>query len=205
MNFLEFKDKMFDLACFNIHQVYAWKPDFDRNNLTRWTKKGYLVRLRQGYFAFSAYRGKKDYSLYFANRIYRPSYISLHTALAFYGIIPEAVVQITSITTLKTASFTNYFGEYTYHKVQEHLMFGYELKPLEDGRTMQFASPEKSLLDLLYLYPFYDSEQEMEALRLDEDYLHDDLKIDVLQSYATNFFSKAVDRRVKLLLKTYGI
>ena len=56
MTFLEFKNQLFDLACFNIYQVYAWQPDFDRNNLTRWVKKGYLVRLRQGYFAFSEYR-----------------------------------------------------------------------------------------------------------------------------------------------------
>src|SRR5690242_18743461 len=175
MNFLEFKDQMFGLGCFNIHQVYAWKPDFDRNNLTRWTKKGYLIRLRQGYFAFSEYRGKSDYAFYFANRIYRPSYISLHTALAFYGMIPEAVTQITSITSLKTISFINDFGEYTYRNVKESLMFGYELKPMGDKRTMQFATPEKAMLDLLYLYPAYNNRQEMEALRLDEDYLHNDL------------------------------
>ena len=78
MTFLEFKTKMFDLACFNIYQVYAWQPDFDRNNLTRWAKKGYLIRLRQGYFAFSEYKSKSDYSLYFVNRIYRLFYISLH-------------------------------------------------------------------------------------------------------------------------------
>jgi predicted transcriptional regulator of viral defense system len=205
MNFLEFKNKMFGLACFNVHQIYAWEPDFDRNNLTRWAKKGYLVRLRQGYFAFSEYKGKADYALYFANRIYRPSYISLHTALAFYGMIPEAVVQITSVTSLKTASFTNDFGEYDYRNVKENLMFGYELKPIADGRTMQFATPEKALLDLLYLYPFYNSEQEMEALRLDEDYLHSDLNKNILQDYGSTFQSKSLDRRVKLLLKTYGL
>ncbi len=205
MNFLEFKDKMFGLACFNIHQVYAWKPDFDRNNLTRWVKKGYLIRLRQGYFAFSEYRGKNDYALYFANRIYRPSYISLHTALAFYGIIPEAVVQITSVTSLKTASFTNDFGEYAYHNIKESLMFGYELKPMADKRTIQFAAPEKALLDLLYLYPFYNDAEEIEELRLDEDYLHSDLKKDLLQEYSYGFQSRALDRRVKMLFKTYGL
>ena len=160
MIFLEFKDKMFDLACFNIYQVYAWQPDFDRNNLTRWAKKRYIIRLRQGYFAFSEYKNKPDYSLYFANRIYRPSYISLHTALSFYGMIPEAVVQITSVASLKTTSFSNDFGEYSYKNVKENLMFGYELKPMADNRTIQFATPEKALLDLLYLYPFYDNEQE---------------------------------------------
>ncbi len=107
MNFLGFRKEMFDLACFNIRQVYALQPDFDRNNLTWWIRKGYLIRLRQGYFAFAEYKERKDFALYFANRIYRPSYISLHIALAFYGVIPESVVQITSATSLKTASFSN--------------------------------------------------------------------------------------------------
>ena len=181
MTFLEFKNQLFDLACFNIYQVYAWQPDFDRNNLTRWVKKGYLVRLRQGYFAFSEYKSKLDYSLYFANRIYRPSYISLHTAL------------------------NNDFGEYSYKNLKENLMFGYELKPVADNRTMQFATPEKALLDLLYLYPFYDNEQELEELRLDEDYLHDDLNKDLLMDYCGKFQNKALDRRIKLLFKTYDL
>lgn len=205
MTFLEFKNQLFDLACFNTYQVYACQPDFDRNNLTRWVKKGYLIRLRQGYFAFPEYRSKPDYSLYFANRIYRPSYISLHTALAFYGMIPEAVVQITSVTTLKTASFTNDFGEYAYKNIKENLLFGYDLKPMADSRTIPFATPEKALLDLLYLYPFYDSGQELEELRLDEDYLQDDLNKDLLMEYCARFQSKALDKRVKLLLKTYDL
>jgi len=205
MNFLEFKDMMFNLACFNIHQIYAWQPDFDRNNLTRWTKKGYLIRLRQGYFAFSEYKNKPDYSLYFANRIYRPSYISLHTALAFYGMIPEAVVQITSVTSLKTASFINDFGDYSYNNIKESQMFGYTLKSMADNRTIQFATPEKALLDLLYLYPFYNSEKELEELRLDENYLLDDLNKVLLLNYCAKFKSKALDHRVKLLFKTYGL
>ncbi len=137
--------------------------------------------------------------------MYRPSYISLHTALAFYGMIPEAVIQITSVTSLKTASFTNDFGEYAYRNVKEHLMFGYELKPIADGRAIQFASPEKALLDLLYLYPFYNNAHEMEALRLDEYYLHNDLSKGSLAEYGSLFKSKALDRRVKLLLKVYGL
>lgn len=205
MNYIEFKEKMFDLACFNIYQVFAWKPNFNRNNITRWVKKGYLVRLRQGYYAFPEYKEKRDYSFYFANRIYKPSYISLHTALSFYGIIPEAVVQITSVTSLKTDSFTNDFGDYSYKSVKDNLIFGYELKPMTDNRTMQFATPEKALLDLLYLYPFYDSQQEMEELRLDDYYLHENLNNKLLMEYAEKFQSKALDNRLKLLFKSYDI
>ena len=205
MIFGEFKNKMFDLACFNTHQVYAWQPDFDRNNLTRWVRKGYLTRLRQGYFAFSEYKSKPDYAFYCANRIYHPSYISLHTALAFYGMIPEAVLQVTSVSSLKTAAFSNDFGEYHYHNVKENLMFGYDLKPMADSRAIAFASPEKALLDLLYLYPFYNSEPELKELRLDEDYLHHDLNKDLLASYCDRFQSKALSYRVKLLFKTYDL
>ena len=196
---------MFDLGCFNIHQVYAWKPDFDRNNFVRWTNKGLLIRLRQGYYTFPEYKGKPDFALYFANRIYRPSYVSLHTALAFYGMIPEAVVQITSVTSLKTSSFCNDFGEYNYKSVKEVLMFGYDLKPLADGRAFQLARPEKALLDLLYLYPFYNTGQELEDLRLDEDFLQDDLNRKLLEEYMVKFENKALENRIQLLINTYGL
>ena len=196
---------MFDLGCFNIHQVYAWKPDFDRNNFVRWANKGLLIRLRQGYYTFPEYKSKPDFALYFANRIYRPSYVSLHTALAFYGMIPEAVVQITSVTSLKTASFNNDFGEYDYKSVKEELMFGYDLKPIADGRTFQLARPEKALLDLLYLYPFYNTGQELEDLRLDEDFLQDDLNRKLLEEYMLKFENKALENRVQLLINNYRL
>jgi len=205
MNFLEFKDRMFDLACFNIYQIYAWRPDFNRNNLTRWVEKRLLVRLRQGYFAFPEYKNKPDYPLYFANRIYRPSYISLHTALSFYGMIPEAVTQITSVTSLKTDTFINDFGEYSYNTIKESLMFGYDLKQMADNRTIQFATQEKALLDLLYLYPFYSNKQELEELRLDEDFLNNDLDRERMMEYTVKFQSKTLEKRVKLFFETYSL
>ena len=205
MNYLQFWKQMFNLACFNTNQVYTWQPDFDRNNLARWEKKGHLIRLRQGYFAFSEYKNRTDYALYFANRIYRPSYISLHSALSFYGMIPEAVVQISSVTSLKTAYFVNEFGEYSYKTIKEDLMFGYDLKPMVDGRTLQFATPEKALVDLLYLYPFYNTGKELEDLRLDEDYLHDDLNKDLLNDLCSQFRNKALDQRLKMLYHAYDL
>lgn len=205
MNYLEFRSRMYDLGCFNTHQVYAWKPEFDRNNFVRWTNKGLLIRLRQGYYTFPEYKSQPDYTLYFANRIYRPSYISLHTALAFYGLIPEAVVQVTSVTSLKTASFENEFAAYDYRTVQQELIFGYVQKPMADGKTLLLAQPEKALLDLLYLYPFYTSEQDMEELRLDEDFLAEEFDFNRLEEYKTRFKNKALEKRVRIFLNTYGL
>ena len=205
MNYLEFKEKMFDLVCFSNDQVYSWQPGFDRNNLSRWIKKGLLIRLRQGYFTFPEYKGKPDYPWYFANRMYRPSYISLHSALSFHGIIPESVIQITSVTSLKTAYFVNLFGEYSYKTIKKELMYGYDLKTMSDGRTLQIADPEKALSDLLYLYPEYSTTQDMLDLRLDEEYLQNDLKKNLLQEYISQFKSKTLEKRVNQLFIAYGL
>ena len=205
MNYLEFKEKMFDLVCFSNDQVYSWQPGFDRNNLSRWIKKGLLIRLRQGYFTFPEYKGKPDYPWYFANRMYRPSYISLHSALSFHGIIPESVIQITSVTSLKTAYFVNLFGEYSYKTIKKELMYGYDLKTMSDGRTLQIADPEKALSDMLYLYPEYSTTQDMLDLRLDEEYLQNDLKKNLLHEYISQFKSKTLEKRVNQLFIAYGL
>ena len=205
MNYLDFKEKMFELSCFNINQIYTWQPNFDRNNLTRWVKKGRLIRLRQGYYTFPEYKKMAGFSYYVANRIYKPSYVSLHSALAFFGMIPEAVVQITSVTSLKTVGFKNDFGEYSYKTVKSVFMFGYDLKPFGKDITVKFAKPEKALLDLLYLYPFYDTKEALLDLRLDEDILQNDLDINLMEQFTSKYNNKALDKRVKLLRDAYGL
>jgi predicted transcriptional regulator of viral defense system len=204
MNFIEFRSSFIGIGCVNTNQIVAQFPEFNYNNLTRWVKQGLLVKLRQGYYSFPELRGHSDFTLYLSNRIYKPSYISLHSVLAFYGIIPEAVTQITAVSSLKTAEFQNDFGAYTYKKVQEDLFFGYELKPFGD-KSILFAYPEKALLDLLYLYPFYDSSEELDDLRLDEEYIANNLDRKRLDEYTTRFGSKALTRRVALMKKTYGL
>ena len=205
MNFQEFRIALFDSVCFTTNQVYAWQPGFDKNNLGRWVKKGFLIKLRNGYYSFPEYRGKPDFSLFVANRIYRPSYISLHTALSFYGLIPELVVQITSVTSLKTASFTNTFGNFSYQTVKSAFFFGYEPKPLTDGRTWLLAKPGKALVDLLYLYPFYTTPDDFRDLRLDEDLMPELINPEQMLVFAQRFNNKSLTNRIRLLLKTYNL
>ena len=205
MDFLTFRERMYPMGCFNINQVLLWEKDFDRNNLTRWCNKGLLEKLRNQYYAFPEYHQMPDFSRYVANRIYAPSYISLHSALSFYGMIPEEVVQLTSVTTLKTAMFTNTFGTFHYQNVKTNLFFGYEIKMMQNGRGLMFATPEKALLDLLYLNPYYKTEQDMEELRLDEDYMHSEFNKVRLAEYLSRMGNKTLEKRVKTLLKVYDI
>lgn len=205
MNFQDFRSSFYDQISFTIHQVYAWYPGFDKNNLSRWVKKGYLIKLRNGYYTFREYMSIQNINLYLANRIYRPSYISLHTALAFYGLIPESVTQTTSVCTLKTALFRNAIGVFSYKKINPQLFFGYDQLPFLQEKSIQIASPEKALIDLLYLYPFYNSQKELEELRLDEDIMEGHINTSRYFSYLEIIRSNALDKRANLLLKVYNL
>jgi len=205
MNFQEFRIAFNDLACISTNQVYSWYPGFDKNNLGRWVKKGFLVKLRNGYYCFPEYMNKSGFTFYVANTIYRPSYISLHSALAFYGLIPEAVIQVTSVSSLKTASFVNVCGTFVYKTLMPALMFGYELKTYPQNWTVLLAQPEKALLDLLYLNPYYNTQQEMELLRLDEESMAESLNAEILKDYMTKYKNQSLENRVSMLLKAYGL
>lgn len=205
MDFLTFRQRMYPMGCFNINQVLLWEKNFDRNNLTRWCRKGQLMKLRNLYYAFPEYRQVPEFSRYVANRIYAPSYLSLHSALSFYGMIPEEVVQMTSVTTLKTAKFENDFGTFHYQNVKTPLFFGYEIKTMKNGRGLMFATPEKALLDLLYLNPFYKTEQDMEELRLDEDFMQNEFNKGRMMEYLSKIDNKSLEHRVKCLFKVYEL
>jgi predicted transcriptional regulator of viral defense system len=204
MNYLGFRNKFIELGCFSVHQLSVVFPDFDRNNLTRWQRKGLLVKLRQGFYAFPEYVAQSNFSFFVSNYIYKPSYISLHSALAFYGIIPEAVTQITAVSTLKTAAFENNFGSFSYMKMKQNLFFGYDILPLGE-RSIHIAQPEKAILDLLYLYPFYNTESEIENLRLDEDFVQNNLNIGKLALYLDKFDNKKLTKRVEIFTDLYDI
>ena len=205
MTYQAFYNQWHHLACFSTNQVKAIYSEFNRRNYLQWQKAGYIVPLRQGWYAFADYIDKPDYARYIASKIYTPSYISLHAALSYYGMIPEAVVVITCITTRKTAHFQNKFASFSYQTVKPDLFWGYEPKQMRDGQTFMLATPEKAIIDLLYLYPQYSSVEEMRELRLDEDFMRDELNIDRLLDYAKRISSPILNKRVKLLLKAYSL
>jgi predicted transcriptional regulator of viral defense system len=185
--------------------VYAWQSDFNKDNITRWIKQNLLIKLRNSFYCFPEYLKTPDFRFYISNRIYRPSYISIHSALAFYGIIPEAVIQTTAVSTLKTSTFSNVSGTFTYQHILPELMFGYNVKPILNGQPILFAQAEKAILDLLYLYPFYNNEKEIIELRFDDDFMQNDLNVRLFNKYIEKFKSKALQKRAELLLKIYEL
>lgn len=205
MSFQEFRQEFYHQIYFTTNQVFAWRQNFDKNNLVRWTEKNYLIKLRNGYYVFREYRNTQNINLFIANRIYKPSYISLHTALAFYGLIPEAVTQTIGVSTLKTNTFSNQLGNFSYKTVKPEFFFGYQQLAYLENRSILMATPEKALLDLLYLYPFYNTIEEIQALRLDEDVLDESINPERYWGYVNLSNNKALKKRATLLLNAYQI
>jgi len=205
MNFWQLRNQFYDLVCFNVNQVYAWQPNFEKNNLTRWTKQNLLVKLRNSWYSFPEYTKTPNIQNFISNKIYGPSYVSLHSALAFYGIIPEAVVHTTAVSSLKKSNFENVFGSFSYQQILPELMFGNEQKNFLNKHSLIFATPEKAILDLLYLYPQYNNKQEITELRFDEEFMQNDLQVERLNEFTEKFKSKILRNRVHLLLKIYDL
>ena len=76
---------------------------------------------------------------------------------------------------------------------------------MRDGKQYMMATPEKAIIDLLYLYPQYSTQKEMRELRFDEDWMREELNKERLMEYAERIESPALTKRIKMLLKTYDI
>src|SRR3989338_6040481 len=121
--------------------------------LSRWAKQGKVIRLKRGLYTLPEEYRKTPLSLrWLANTLYSPSYLSLEYMLSWYDMIPERVADMTSFTILKTASFTNALGYFSYRSLKKRHFFGFEETTDESGRPVLLAVAEKALLDYIYLY-----------------------------------------------------
>jgi predicted transcriptional regulator of viral defense system len=195
-----------------VQDVEKQFPSMNMMNLVRWQKKGYILRLRNQWYAFNDAGRSENIEWLAANLMYAPSYISLHTALSWYNLIPEMINTTTSVTTRKTNKFSTPLGTYDYHRIKPELFgFGYILENADaymgergNSRKIMVATPQKAVLDFFYINSFYDSEKDMEDLRLNETEL---LKIvnKAFYQFLDRYESKALDRRIRLMAKTYGL
>ena len=179
-------------------------------NLVRWQEKGYILKLRNRWYAFSDAENSENMDWLAANLIYAPSYISLHTALSWYNLIPEMIATTTSVTTRKTNKFSTPLGSFDYHSMKPDLFgFGYVLEDMnfsgkEPSRQIMMATPQKAILDFFYINSYYNTEKEIENLRLNETELANIINPDFYQ-YLRKYQNQALDRRIRKMIKLYGL
>jgi predicted transcriptional regulator of viral defense system len=121
-------------------------------HIGRWEKAGKLIKVKRGvYLLATPYRRIELWEPYLASMLKRPSYLSLEKALEFHQCIPEAVPRYTSVTPKRQATFSSPAGIFSYRHIDPSLFWGYEGYTVRN-QTALIASPEKALLDLVYLY-----------------------------------------------------
>ncbi len=154
MKFNEFKRKIRSLPVFSTSMVGALTPKVGtlKVQLSQWKKKGLIRPLRQGLYVLGREERQVEPPLfYLANQIFVPSYMSLESALAYYGLIPEYVAQATSVTVRKTCRFKNDFDTFTYQHILKSAYSGFESIRQGDFSVL-LANPEKAVVDFLYFH-----------------------------------------------------
>lgn len=148
-----------------------------RRKLKELQTKGYLIRLKKGFYVLTDAATNKEYSIRIAaNLLYGPSYLSLEFALQYHRLIPERVLAITSVTTQKNKVFATPIGSFTYHHLHPSLyVHGVTLQKEQGGRNFLIAKPEKALLDVFTLK--FSSAERPERADLVQA-LYEDLRID---------------------------
>ena len=165
-----------------------------RRQLSRWAGSGRLYRLRRGLYALAPpYRKVKAHPFVVANRMVRPSYVSLQSALAIHGLIPESVPVTTSITTGRPGEFSTPLGTFVFRHVRTPLFQGFREVEMDSRQPAFVATPEKALLDLLYLEKGSDSEANLAELRLEID---EGFDLEELERFSRIFRSGKVRRAV---------
>ena len=131
------------------------KPSTFFKLVKRLVTEGILVKLEKGKYILQN-ASVHDFRL--ANVLYTSSYISFESALNFYGILSQFPYEISSATVGKPLK-KNVLGKtFSYVHLKKELFWGYEKKD-----SFLIASPEKALLDQIYL-----AAKGVKAINLDE-------------------------------------
>jgi len=170
-----------------------------RRQLDRWVKSGRLIQLRRGVYSVAPpYRAEVPHPFLVANHLRKPSYVSLQSALSYYGMIPEFVPVTTSVTTGRPEKLETSLGGFVFRHLKKAAFFGYAEAEISRGQSAFLASPEKALLDLLYLTPGSDSPEYLEELRLAPT---DHFDWEAFRGHAERLISRKLKRAVEILLR----
>ena len=174
-----------------------------RDKISDLLRKGLVIRVKKGLYIFGDNYRRRPYSReILANLIYGPSYISLEFALHYFGLIPERVEAVTSVTCGRSRKFSTPIGLFTYRMIPlKAFSIGMSRIELEDGRSFLMAVPEKALADKIRA----DRGTVIQTQRQLYEYLVDNLRIDAaaLPGLNAEYLAKIArcyrSRKVKLL------
>lgn len=115
--------------------------------------RGDLVQLRRGLYLLGTELRTGPVSLpLVANVLFGPSYVSLDFALSWHALIPEGVVEVSSVTPRRTREFVTPVGRFSYtHLPLAVYGMGVRMEKTPEGANFLMANPEKALCDKVLL------------------------------------------------------
>ena len=139
---------------------------------------GQIIRLKRGMYVLSEELTQQPINRFLvANHLYGPSYVSLQTALRYYGLIPEAVYSIQSVTTKAARSFDTPIGMFFYTPAQlRWFPIGIQMHT-ESNFSYLIATPEKALMDVVQ----FTAGVSMRYAKEVGEWLEEDLRFDMDQ------------------------
>ena len=162
---------------FNYQQLINCLQDYrkPRERITQFFKSGEIIRIKKGLYTFSEVLRKQPLCKeLIANLIYGPSYLSGEYALSYYGLIPERVTTLTSVTIERSKKYETPVGLFSYKKIINPL-YPSGIKIEKVGKlSFLIASPEKALIDKVWF------DKSFHGLSTSDykHYLENDLRID---------------------------
>lgn len=123
-----------------------------RDKITHLLRSGAIIRVKKGLYVFGPEYSRRPFSREsLANLIYGPSYVSLEYALSFYGMIPEKIEMVTSVTNKRNKFFETPIGNFSYSYLStEKYSEQITQVELDEFHNVLMAGKEKALADKLY-------------------------------------------------------
>ena len=178
--------------------------------LNRAAKAGEILRLKRGlYVLASEYRKTAPPPFTVAALLLSPSHVSLETALAYHGLIPEAVYQVASVCTQRSRSFDTPLGVFSYCRVPtSDPRAGVEAVALIDSFWAYVATPLRAIADMVYLNGMVTwggdgPDYLLESLRIEEQDLRE-LQFDGHSEIAEAFRSRRVKDFLQGMMKEFS-
>lgn len=197
MNFETFRHTFSGNQMITLDDILIRFPDIDRKILTRWVSSKKLIHLRRGMYMLPWIEADNHWREQCANALVTPSYISLEYALSLYGLIPEEVITLTSITTKKTQSCSlEKYGRYTYRSIIPRAFTGYKLLT-DKSVSITCATPSKSIVDYLYFHPDYKNEEDFTEWRIHREIVKEACSREELRTMAKIFLNKRLTTQVE--------
>jgi predicted transcriptional regulator of viral defense system len=204
MQYVQLRHLLKDYTIFSLNDIRLLEPNFHRRRLNEWQEKGYIKKVVKEHYIFSDKSIDENVLFEIANRIYKPSYISLEAALSFYQFIPESVYGLTSVSTRRTYNFHTYLGNFSYRTLKPDLFFGYEMITY-NGNVYKIAGPEKAVLDFIYLNPRLRADPDFESLRINHEIFFQVIDLDKLNSYSSKYSQKTLASRVNQFIRFLSV